>query len=146
MIDRKKLRELAGKASPGPWAHQHEEFEEHQCEVCDSEWTGDAEYITWNQGVPILTVHVDDRQLANAGYVAAASPETILALLDALEAAERERDGLREDAEYFRWICEHAVITDNSVDGMVSMTMAVDASGAMAEIVPKAIDAARKPA
>jgi hypothetical protein len=45
----------------------------------------------------------DDETRANAAYIAAASPDVLLALLDRLEAAERERDEARGGLAEAHW-------------------------------------------
>ena len=91
-IDTTKLRELAQKATPGPWEQiNHIVFTE----------TGDLEWVVANAR--------SGNSIIDAGYIAAANPSTVLALLDeltrtqgsvaivsaALSAAERELQRLR---------------------------------------------------
>jgi len=91
-IDTTKLRELAQKATPGPWEQiNHIVFTE----------TGDLEWVVANAR--------SGNSIIDAEYIAAANPATVLALLDELErtqgsvaivsaalsAAEREVQRLR---------------------------------------------------
>ncbi len=85
MIDRKALREKAEAATPGPWkadGWQHESY--------------DGNYFVRGDGVATEEVaHCEGsgRYEENAAYIAAASPDVVLALLDQLAAltAENER-------------------------------------------------------
>jgi hypothetical protein len=91
-IDTTKLRELAQKATPGPWEQiNHIVFTE----------TGDLEWVVANAR--------SGNSIIDAEYISAANPATVLALLDELErtqgsvaitsaalsAAERELQRLR---------------------------------------------------
>ena len=91
-IDTTKLRELANKATTGPWEQiNHIVFTE----------TGDLEWVVANAR--------SGNSIIDAKYIAAANPATVLALLDdlektqgsvaiasaALSAAERELKSLR---------------------------------------------------
>lgn len=80
MIDAKKLRELASKATPGPW----------RTEQANS-------YKRWLV-IGSMSSHV--MYPHDAAFIAAANPAAVLALLDRLEAAERvceAVDGLVDD-------------------------------------------------
>jgi hypothetical protein len=97
-MDTRELRELAKRATPGPW------------KVCDAnvpdsagigvrtinDGTGDGGYIICD-----LCSDTDYDQEANAEYIAALSPDVLEWLCD---KAERLRDALRE--------CVDASITD----------------------------------
>lgn len=91
-IDKQALRNLALRATPGPWAMEHENI-----------WYYENGY-TKHLACFFQGDDVDDSQDdANTRYVAAADPSTVLALLDELEAKEAkianltaERDALRE--------------------------------------------------
>lgn len=85
--DLKRLRELAEKATPGPWAA------EDMWEVIttveqdlDTPFPGIA--LTDFRGSSDLG---NDQNDLNAQFIAAANPQAILSLLDRLEAVERER-------------------------------------------------------
>lgn len=90
--DRKKLRELAEKATPGPWS------------VVDTPW-GNGDWIVQGTGDPHGRRPICDLQMidpgdewddgqddANATFIAAANPDAVKALLDQVERLERERD------------------------------------------------------
>lgn len=73
-----KLRDLAGKATPGPWS----------CEGIYESMRGSPDYAhihTAAHNVPIA--YVDHRE-EDAAFIAAANPAVVLALLDRLSAAE----------------------------------------------------------
>ena len=70
-IDTTKLRELAQKATPGPWEQiNHIVFTE----------TGDLEWVVANAR--------SGNSIIDAEYIAAANPATVLALLDKLDGTE----------------------------------------------------------
>lgn len=80
-LDTTRLRELAEKATPGPWNNEHEftVAAEHtnniaMCRMASvaSGWAGTS-YVT------------PERVYSNAAYIAAANPATMTALLDELE-------------------------------------------------------------
>ena len=81
-VDRKRLRDLALAATPGPWGSFYKQ-----------------KYGEWHVSVPIGGSSMrwalfDDgcrteRPQQDAEFIAAANPQTILALLDALDAAEQ---------------------------------------------------------
>lgn len=73
--DRAELRRKAEAATPGPWE------------------IGDGCVQSTLDGHPLVTVGQCDE---DEQYIAAANPAAVLALLDQLDAAERERDGLKQ--------------------------------------------------
>lgn len=90
MIDIEKLRKLAQAATPGPWINHGRQPNvtglPHSAVAAKtllarvySEAYGDVKQET-----------------ANASFIAAANPAAIVELLDRLEAAEKERDVLRD--------------------------------------------------
>ena len=90
MIDINELRRLAQAATPGPWINHGRQPNvaglPHSAVAAKtllarvySEAYGDVEQET-----------------ANASFIAAANPAAISELLDRLEAAEKERDALRD--------------------------------------------------
>ncbi|MDW3573947.1 ead/Ea22-like family protein [Enterobacter asburiae] len=109
-IDKQALRNLARRATPGPWTMEHENiwyyengFTKHLAYFCQGDDVDDSQ---------------DD---VNTRYVAAADPATVLALLDELEAAEKKTvemptfDGYvphvaRELQAAFRIACDNAGI------------------------------------
>jgi hypothetical protein len=108
MIDTTKLRELAQKATPGPWT----QWEGRGWVHAGTPEASAAGYLAGTYG-QICRTGCDDfsdaQEIKNAEYIAAANPATVLALLDeldrtkgtvaiagaALSAAERELDRLR---------------------------------------------------
>jgi hypothetical protein len=78
MSDYEALREAAEKATPGPWRRS-------------GSWImAPSRYLValWGEGWKV--------EEADATYIAAANPTTILALLDRLQAAERVVEAARE--------------------------------------------------
>jgi hypothetical protein len=86
--ERKELRKLAQAATPGPWQPDDE------AQICANNMViavaGEPVGGTQRRGD---WGHLD----ADAAYIAACSPDRILALLDALDAAEK-------DAERSQWM------------------------------------------
>lgn len=74
MIDLKALREVAEKATPGPWHIGH--ISEHEPEIVD---------IDGSNGLTICKSYGQ----ADSSYLCAANPITILALIDRLERYEK---------------------------------------------------------
>jgi hypothetical protein len=119
---RAALREAASKATPGPWA-----VEDVGLNISPDVMQGDR--------VVASTVTSDmakAQDKANAAYIALAHPDAVLALLDALDAAERERDDWRQGAR------AEAAIAD---------TMKAErdaAAAALAEVVRVAVERERE--
>ncbi len=108
MIDTTQLRELAQKASPGPWT----QWEGRGWVHAGTPEANEKGYMAGTHGQVCRTDcgdFSDAKEIKNAEYIAAANPATVLALLDeldrtkgsvaiagaALSAAERELDRLR---------------------------------------------------
>jgi hypothetical protein len=84
MIDHDKLRELALKATPGPW---------HQVDaMVASEPGADFDICDCALGSEPEDKEEWDSALRDARYIAAASPDVVLALLDQLAAMTAARD------------------------------------------------------
>lgn len=105
MIDTKELRRLAQAATPGPWkaCRSHECYEGTYFEIDPED---EAEYaarpfthIKARAGAVTEAHDLFEFDRKDAEFIAAANPETILELLDCLEAAEKERDELRAKVE-----------------------------------------------
>lgn len=110
MIDINELRRLAQAATPGPWIAKNVSgagLEIHMSHPVypDKDWPafgtdsafckkGLVSYETWTQ-FPHEVQNV--QQSKNAAFIAAANPAAISELLDRLEAAEKERDELRNE-------------------------------------------------
>lgn len=96
-VDKAKLRELAAKATAGPWGTDGLEVTADTRElVCCGrggyECCGDPDVYGSADDVIATASHEDC-----AAFIAAANPATVLALLDEIEA-------LRKDAERYRWL------------------------------------------
>ena len=118
--DIKRLREAAQAATPGPWMAWPDL--NGRLQVGQSTNYSVAElYRTPLQG-----------QDTNAAYIAAASPDAILALLSRLEAAERERDALAADARRYRYLRDADMDVRNRLDHYASsaLDVAIDALAA----------------
>lgn len=76
-INKQALRQLASRATPGPWTMEHENIW-----YCENGYTKHLAYFYQGDDVDD---HQDD---VNTRYVAAADPTTVLALLDELEVAD----------------------------------------------------------
>ena len=88
MIDTKHLRVLAEAATPGPWMRL---FGERT--VYDRMEDG-------CRGIPIVRSDCSpptQKEAANIDYIAACSPDVLLALLDALERKDRVLNSMREN-------------------------------------------------
>jgi hypothetical protein len=93
----KELRELAGRASKGPWKLIKESppmvIAPGVCDICT---------ISGASSHPGV--------MADAAYIAAISPDVVLGLLDRIEALEK---GLRECADYIEMdMREHGLRPD----------------------------------
>lgn len=93
MTDIRKLRELAEKASPGPWTVNGEHFT-----VCSTGNSGEdgRDYHVAMNGYAARD-GADSDAKADASYIAAVCPTQITALLDRLERAE---DAMRSCRKY----------------------------------------------
>lgn len=91
--DIKRLRELAQAATKGPWKHlQSGRGYENYVYALDARYD-----VSWAGESPVKVAYFPHdpyglRDALDAAYIAAASPDAILALLSRLESAERERD------------------------------------------------------
>lgn len=100
-IDVKKMRELAKKVTPGPWSVDTESLDGHGRLYVSK---GSSNYLLGRilEVFQNCLVRSEQRMAANAEYIAAVDPQTILALLDRLEAAEKARKDAILDAERAR--------------------------------------------
>ncbi|WP_220708763.1 ead/Ea22-like family protein [Citrobacter freundii] len=89
-LNKQALRQLAEKATPGPWEMEHENI-----------WFRDTEGYTKHLMYAYQGDDVDDQQdYDNTAYIAAFNPKVVLALLDELEAAQsyaKDRDEENQD-------------------------------------------------
>jgi hypothetical protein len=85
--DLKRLRELAEAATPGPWmAINHQKhLGDHNVE--QAWWSVDS------KGGRIADI--ERHKAANAAFIAAANPQTVIALLDDLAAAHKQAENRR---------------------------------------------------
>ena len=81
--DTMALRRLAEAATPGPWRHFHHATSGTNAVKHD----GRTDIVAW-QGFDDSD-RKEPRHAANAEYIAACDPQTILALLDRLDALEK---------------------------------------------------------
>ena len=89
----KELRELAEKATPGPWYSQY--GEENTPAEEPPQWNGEM-YITgvpgtaqYDQSSYVATVGYNGCGEADAAFIAAANPARIIELLERVEKADR---------------------------------------------------------
>ncbi|HHO0151031.1 TPA: ead/Ea22-like family protein [Enterobacter asburiae] len=78
-IDKQALRNLARRATPGPWAMEHENIWYYE-----NGYTKHLAYFCQGDDVD------DSQDDVNTRYVAAADPSTVLALLDELEKMQAQ--------------------------------------------------------
>lgn len=94
--DIKQLRELAQAATKGPWKHlQSGRGYENYVYALDARYD-----VSWAGESPVKVAYFPHdpyglRDALDAAYIAAASPDVLLALLSRLEATERERGAER---------------------------------------------------
>ena len=111
MTGHDELRRKAKAATPGPWRlGDWDNFEPDCFHPVLCIYTTDGDFVTalvpdedyddedydwysWEQ------VYADEVTTRLGEYIAAADPDTILAVLDELEQVQRERDGLRAQLE-----------------------------------------------
>ena len=98
-VDKERLRELCERATPGPWA---------------TEILGPAD-DDWPSAMAIAATVGRQKIYAKAGsnyphadqqYIAAASPDVVLALIDENEQLRAERDAARKAVEIWEHIAE----------------------------------------
>ena len=100
--DTAALRKVAEAATPGPWWTHHSTPSEVWCGDealtlhLDQEGGTDDEWEAWER---VGTRSIGDFGEADAAHVAAFDPPTALALLDRLEAAERQVAAVEELAD-----------------------------------------------
>lgn len=91
MSDIERLREIAAKATPGPWRKSLFEGDDGTPHIGDFGWTV--------YGCPAGETEDSEQGRADADYIAEADPSTVLALLDRLEAAEAAVERVRALAD-----------------------------------------------
>ena len=112
-MDEEKLRELASKATPGPWSQDSDGF--HCDHMVYSDTPDDNTTISTTWGVAHGVTF--GQAQADAAFIAAASPSVVLSLLDRLELLEHDRDDADDSA--FRRLTEIAKLTEQ-LDAMRS--------------------------
>jgi hypothetical protein len=101
-IDKRALREAAEKATPGDW-----KYSTFDCAITDD--TSSLAIVRMDSS------HLNDEQSAlNGTFIAAANPDTVLALLDELEAAEKRIAELPGQKRLIGW--RMADYTDETSD------------------------------
>ncbi len=106
MIDTKNLRVLAEAATPGPWEWDDD---------CVSKPYDDDEHAPWlttkNFETSVIKGVVRIPSQHDANYIAACSPDVVLALLDALE---RKDNLLREQLTICKYLSRSICMTDET--------------------------------
>lgn len=92
--ERARLRELAERATAGPW-------DAHRPHPAYRQYVVDRVMPEGHLGETVATTE-DVQASENAEYIAAVSPDVVLGILDALNAAEAERDRLAAAVERVR--------------------------------------------
>lgn len=85
-----ELKELAEKATPGPWLHEKENV--HTGGVCSVNQGGEPWFEVWSPNWMDAPAQNNE---ADAAYIAAANPAAILELITQLEDAQGEIRALR---------------------------------------------------
>lgn len=107
MSDIERLREIAAKATPGPWRKSLFEGDDGTPHIGDFGWTV--------YGCPAGETEDSEQGRADADYIAEADPSTVLALLDRLEAAEAAVERVRALAD--EWATEGASLIRSAYSG-----------------------------
>jgi len=96
-IDKAELRRLAEAATPGPWTslYRAQYWGEEEGDVIgpDDREVGGAEFV---QPLGKQETTRGQAWYRDTNFIAAANPVTVIALLDQLDAKEREIEGLHE--------------------------------------------------
>jgi hypothetical protein len=90
-IDKQALREAAEKATPGPWYVHDKPCEDGNYGIDTSDKEFLAEAVVW-WGFSRQSIWREE----DAKHIAAANPATVLALLDELEAKDKQIADLKE--------------------------------------------------
>lgn len=107
------LREVAEKASHGPWKVDGDVFDNDGFPESVIR-QGEASYVIGC----VIDIHRDHPEFreANAEFIAIFNPAIAIALIDELDALRKENEGLRVDAERWR------AARDNTGDGIRIIT------------------------
>lgn len=97
MIDIEELKKLALAATPGPWEWwtSNSVLRLSGADGKDGGVISATMHAHW----PDIMVNWENRE-----YLAAANPQTVLALLSELAAVRQELEEARKDAERYRWL------------------------------------------
>ena len=117
MIDLKKLRELAEKALPGPWA-VGEWGDGSNTSGCSNVLAPDSEIVI-----------VKDIPYCDSSFIAALNPSTVLSLLDTIERYEGVLRGVVDNFDepecaYSRAMCKtHGGTADDCMDSIKTLIL-----------------------
>ena len=101
-IDKRALREAAEKATPGPWYVHDKPCEDGNYGIDNSDKEFLAEAVVW-WGFARQSIWREE----DAKHIAAANPATVLALLDELEAKDKQIAELSRHLQCAHGFIEH---------------------------------------
>ena len=91
-LDLPALEELAKAATPGPWTAEDSSKPPMRSFLIQSGGRVVARYLSFDDHLAFAHRDAEpERVSANAAYIAAANPETVLALIERIRALEAER-------------------------------------------------------
>lgn len=103
MTDHAELRRLAKAATPGPWVTDAQKngaifnIESESGDMC----------IAMSQENPAPTrLEINEQRRANAEWIAAANPKTILALLDEIDRLKAENCAHKDTQKHCEWLAQ----------------------------------------
>lgn len=133
-IDMNELRLLAQAATPGPW-HLHQDglnhgFPRGVMEINAGDWQAFAGAWAISGGKP------SEEGAANAAFIAAANPATVIELLDLLEAAEEDRDTLRAEVESWKGLAQQFGNEADALRAKIEAMEKQEPIGEMREVSP----------
>ena len=118
MIDTKHLRTLAEAATPGPWTIYTDEVISPIVAAMElsklahgSVFTPVLPMVVGSNGLVTAVTGCGPTSVANADFIAACSPDVVLALLDALE---RKDNLLREQLTICKYLSRSICMTDET--------------------------------
>lgn len=117
MTDYTELRRLATEATPGPWTIHTEEVcspivaaMELSKLVHGSVFVPVLPMVVGSNGLATAVTGCGPTSVANAAYIAAVSPDAILALLADLDALRTRLAEVEKDAARLNWIQRHLFV------------------------------------
>jgi len=127
-VDLDELEARARKATPGPWRV------EYDGDVLD-EFTGRSAEWPWRiEGV--CDFKEEDATDETAAFIAACSPDAILALIERARQAETQRDKLRQELEHLVFLMEPVEHSGGlNIPGLATLNGALNALAASAPVV-----------